>query len=156
MSNQGGTINDRAYAEKGIRDYIKELKRDAVLGMTESEVENKDVFLLAAAIGINHPRRLESRDGLFNFDVLKNVRDKVPFEVMKVGTLSNDDDYDRFSSLEKCMLYCEQCAASGFDILREKVISAKNVSIDNFNEVLEERLLKDLDDLYRKNVEDDL
>lgn len=142
-------MKDRANTEKGVREFVDNLRTRKILGFEDKLVPNKDLFLLAAALGEKNPRELQGSDGFFLFKDLK-YDDKCKLEVMQIGTLRSDDEVDQFADLESCIPYCEKCAARGFDILREKVEAAKWN-----NDVLEDRLMKELDELYQKNVEED-
>lgn len=58
--------------------------------------------------------------------------------------------YD-FADIEKALDLCEQCAESGFKDLRKRIIDA-----GKDREILERRMMKELDLLYTTNVEADI
>ncbi len=58
---------------------------------------------------------------------------------------------DAFADIEKALDLCEQCAESGFKDLRKRIIDA-----GKDREILERRMMKELDLLYTTNVEADI
>lgn len=63
----------------------------------------------------------------------------------------SNSDVDAFADIEKALDLCEQCAESGFKDLRKRIIDA-----GKDREILERRMMKELDLLYTTNVEADI
>ena len=77
--------------------------------------------------------------------------DKDLLAAVLLGTANDDSDVDAFADIEKALDLCEQCAESGFKDLRKRIIDA-----GKDREILERRMMKELDLLYTTNVEADI
>lgn len=130
------------------RSEIDEMQDRDILGF--SMVENKDSFLLAVAMGVDSPEAVKSKDGWFLMKNLKTT-DKALLAAVLLGTANDDSDVDAFADIEKALDLCEQCAESGFKDLRKRIIDA-----GKDREILERRMMKELDLLYTTNVEADI
>lgn len=139
---------DRIYINSNFRPEIEEMKEEDLLGF--SMVENKDSFLLAVAMGIDSPEAVKSKDGWF---LLKNLKttDKALLAAVLLGTVSDDSEVDSCADIEKAIDLCEQCAESGFKELRNRIIEA-----GKDRDILERRMMKELDMLYTSYVEADI
>ncbi len=139
---------DRVYINSGYRSDIEEMKDTDLLGF--KLVENKESFMLAVALGLDSPEPVKNRDGWFLMKNLKTT-DKALLAAVLLGTAESDDDVDCFSDLEKSLDLCEQCAEKGYEELRQRVLDSQ---MDR--ELLERRMLKELDLLYMNLVEGDI
>lgn len=139
---------DRVFINSNFRSEIDEMKDSDILGF--SMVENKDSFLLAVALGIDSPEAVKSRDGWF---LMKNLKtsDKALLAAVLLGTANNDAEVDSFADIEKALDLCEQCAEAGFRDLRKRILDA-----GKDRDLLERRLMKELDILYTTIVEADI
>ncbi|MGI6721775.1 MAG: hypothetical protein ACOX4I_04330 [Anaerovoracaceae bacterium] len=137
---------------KGKREYLEKLYKDKILGLN-STIDNKDQALFFAALGIDNPTKLPSRDssGWFRLESIKTSADKALMSCPLLGTASNDKEVDEYTDLDACMDYIEKCAENGFSVLEEKIEKA-----DGDNDLIERRMLKNLDFLYTNNVENDI
>lgn len=138
---------DRVFTSSQYRMAIDDLKKQDVLGM--GMAEGKDIFMLAVALGLNNPQQLKKREGLFLKTALKTA-DKALMASVLLGIVSGDDQIDECADLDRSMDLCEQCAETGYQLLQKKYNDAYGDP-----EVLERRMLKELEGLYIKNVEMD-
>lgn len=136
---------DRVFINSGFRADVDAMKENDILGF--SMVENKDSFLLAVALGVDAPEQVKGKDGWFLMKNLKTA-DKALLAAVLLGTAENDSEVDSFADIEKAIDLCEECAEAGFAELRKKITDA-----DKDRDILERRLLKELDMLYAANVE---
>lgn len=141
---------DRVYVSESFKTTTNELKEQDVLGL--SMAEGKDVFMLAVALGLDSPMSspLKNRSGLFLNTALKTA-DKALIASVLLGTMSDDEDMDRYADFDKSCELCEQCAETGYQVLLKKY---NDTGCDE--ELLERRMLLELDLLYSKNVLDSL
>ena len=139
---------DRVYINSNYRSEIDEMKDKDALGF--SMVENKEAFILAVAMGLEKPEDLKNRDGWF---LLKNLKttDKALLAAVLLGTAKSDMEVDLFSDLDKSLDLCEQCAEAGFKELRKRFLDA-----DKDREIIERRMMKELDMLYTSQIEADI
>ncbi len=110
-------------------------------------MDAKDIFLLATALGLDSPEEMKGKkDGYF---LLKNIKsyDLALFASILLGIPENKDDIDRYANREINYDEAERCAESGFKKLRDIINSA-----GGDQELLEKRVLQDLQFLYEKNV----
>lgn len=139
---------------KGRREYLEYLHNEGVFGLASS-IDNKDQALFLAALGCNSPIPLSSKKdegGWFRTDsVVKYSKDVAMMSCILLGTAQTDEDYDRYSQMDSYMDYIEQCAESGFQIIEKKL-----QEVNGDNNLLERRMLKELDLLYTTLVENDI
>ena len=136
---------DRVFINTTYRTEIDSMKESDMLGF--DMVENKDSFMLAVALGVTIPEPVKSKDGWF---LMKNLKtsDKALLAAVLLGTAKNDSEVDSFADIEKAIDLCEQCAEAGFKELHKKIMDA-----ENDRDILERRMLKELDMIYAMNVE---
>ena len=139
---------DRIFTSSQYRTTIDELKKNDVLGL--NIVEGKDIFMLAVAMGLNDPAPLKNRIGLFLNTALKTA-DKALMASVLLGTVTDDIQLDEFSDHEQSADLCEQCAETGYQLLLKKYNDA-----DCDSDLMERRIIKELEMLYIKNVEADI
>lgn len=140
---------DRIYTSSQYRSVIDDLKQKDVLGL--NIVEGKDAFMLSVALGLSEPTPLpKGAKGLFLNTALKTA-DKALFGSALLGGLTEDDDIDSFANFDSSADFCEQCAETGYQKL---LVKYNDAGCDE--ELLERRMLKELELLYTKNVENDI
>lgn len=136
---------DRVFTSSQYRTIIDEMKKKDVLGL--NIVEGKDIFMLAVALGLENPTQLKNKVGLFLNTALKTA-DKALMASVLLGTVTDDSQLDEFADQEKSAELCEQCAETGYQILQKKYNDA-----DCDSDLMERRMLKELELLFIKNVE---
>ena len=140
---------DIIYINEQYRSFIDELKANDVLGF--KLLDNKESFMLAVALGINQPTECKKkRFGWTRKSYIKTA-DKAMWASVLLGTATTDDEINQYADLDKSIELCEQCAETGFDILKQQYEKAESDA-----EVFERRMLKALDLLYTQNVENDI
>ena len=110
-------------------------------------LETKDIFLLAVALGMNSPTDIKGkRDGFTRTSYIK-ARDKSLLASLLLGKAENQDEIDKLANDDLSYEEAEKCAESGFAVLKEMIESA---SFDE--ELLEKRIIAQLNLLYEKNI----
>ena len=135
---------DRVYVSDAFKKTTDELKDQDVLGL--SMAEGKELFMLAVALGLDKPTVLIKRQGLFLNTALKTA-DKALIASVLLGTMSDDEDMDQYADFDKSCELCEKYAETGYQVLLKKYNDA---GCDE--ELLERRMLSEVDLLYSKNV----
>lgn len=130
------------------RSFLDILKEKNALGF--ELLDNKDVFLLAVSLGLNNPTNPQKKFGFIRKTYIK-TSEKALFGSVLLGTAITDDEVNQSADFEKSIELCEKCAEAGFKKLKEKYDNA-DCDID----LLERRMLKDLDLLYTQNIENDI
>lgn len=138
--------------KKGRREFLDKLYEDGIFGLSRS-MDNKDQAIFFASLGADDPVPFQSPDpgGWFRTESVRTAADKAMMSIALLGTFNSDEDIDKFSDYDTYMDYFEQCAEKGFQIIEEK---ASDAGYDNT--LLERRVLKELDLLYIKIVENDI
>lgn len=140
---------DIIYINEQYRSFIDELKANDVLGF--KLLDNKESFMLAVALGVNQPTECKKkRFGWTRKSYIKTA-DKAMWASVLLGTATTDEEINQYADLDKSIELCEQCAETGFDILKQQYEKAEGDA-----EVFERRMLKALDLLYTQNVENDI
>ena len=139
---------DRIYTSSQYRGVVDELKKNDVLGL--NIVEGKDIFMLAVALGLDDPIPLKNKVGLFLNTALKTA-DKALMASVLLGTVTDDAQLDEFADQDMSADLCEQCAEAGYQLLLKKYNDA-----DCDPDLMERRLIKELELLFIKNVEADI
>ena len=139
---------------RGRREFLEQLHQKGIFGLGAS-IDNKEQALFLAALGCDTPVQLSSKKdegGWFRTEsVVKYSRDVAMMSCILLGTAATDDDYDKFSQLDAYMDHVEKCAESGFCIIERKLEES-----GGDNQLLERRMLKELDLLYTTNVENNI
>lgn len=138
-------MRDRLYINTLYRDQIEIWKEKKILGI--DLLETKDVFLLAVALGMNAPADIKGkRDGFTRTSYIKS-RDKSLMASLLLGKTENQEHIDKYANDDLTYEEAERCAEAGFAILKEMIETA---GYDE--ELLEKRILSQLNLLYEKNV----
>ena len=127
---------------------MDELKKKDVLGLNLAE--GKDIFMLAVALGLNSPAQLKSKEGLFLNTALKTA-DRALMASVLLGTVTDEAQLDEYANLELSADLCEQCAEAGYQVLQRLYNDA-----DCNADLLERRLLRDMELLYMRYIEADI
>ncbi len=139
---------------KGRREYLDGLHEKGIFGLSSS-IDNKDQALFLAALGCDQPVPLigkKDEGGWFRTEsVTKYSKDVAMISCLLLGTAKTDEDFERFSQLDAYMEYLEQCAENGFRIVEKKLDEC-----GGDNDLLERRMLKELDLLYTSLVDNDI
>ena len=139
---------DRVYTSSQYREVVDGLKKNDVLGL--NIVEGKDIFMLAVALGLDNPTQLKNKIGLFLNTALKTA-DKALMASVLLGTVTDDSQLDEYADQDLSVDLCEQCAESGYQLLLKKYNDA-----DCDPDLMERRMIKELELLFIKNVEADI
>lgn len=136
---------DRAYIADENRDYIN--THGNILDLEATP--NKEIFFLTMALGMDEPKKLPTqKTGWILFKTF-DTRDQALIQALRLGAEDvNEENINDFTDFDKCIDYAEQCSEAGFEKLRQMVADA-----DGDNTTLQDRLMNELDRLYRMNVE---
>ena len=93
---------------------------------------------------------LWKKKGEYRKSYIKST-DKALWAAVLLGTAKNDEEIDQYADLDKSVELCEQCAESGLEILKQQYEKA-----DGDSDLLERRMLKNLDLLYTQMIESDI
>jgi hypothetical protein len=136
---------DRVYTSSQYKTVIDDLKSKDVLGL--NIVEGKNAFMLSVALGLSDPGTPKNKVGLFLNTALKTA-DKALFASVLLGELPEGADVDPYANFDASADLCEQCAETGYQVLLKKYNDA---GCDE--EILERRMIKELELLYLQNIE---
>ena len=141
-------IRDRAYIGAGKKDFINKISLKSIMGLNCTE--NKDIFLLAMALGMDEPKEIEGKR--FEFVRYEYIKpwDRAMLSALLLGTMVEGDEVDAYIDFEKSVDLAEKCAENGFDVLEKLVME-----VDEDDERLTARLMKKLDLWYNQNVGSD-
>lgn len=140
---------DIIYINEKYRSFIDELKAKDVLGF--KLLDNKESFMLAVALGVNQPTECKKkRFGWTRKSYIKSA-DKAMWASVLLGTATTDEEINQYADLDKSIELCEQCAETGFEILKQQYDKAEGDA-----ELFERRMMKALDFLYTQVVEDNI
>lgn len=136
---------DRAYIADENRDYIN--THGNILDLEATP--NKEIFFLTMALGMDDPKKLPTRKTGWILFKTFDTSDQALIQALRLGAEDvNEENINDFTDFDKCIDYAEQCSEAGFKKLRQMVADA-----DGDNTTLQDRLMNELDRLYRMNVE---
>lgn len=136
---------DRAYIADENRDYIN--THGNILDLEATP--NKEIFFLTMALGMDEPKKLPTKKTGWILFKTFDTRDQALIQALRLGAEDvNEENINDFTNFDKCIDYAEQCSEAGFKKLRQMVLEA-----DGDNGILQDRLMVELDRLYRQNVE---
>ena len=137
---------DRAYIADENRDYIN--THGNILDLEATP--NKEIFFLTMALGMDEPKKLPTKKTGWILFKTFDTRDQALIQALRLGAEDvNEENINDFTDFDKCINYAEQCSEAGFEKLRQMVADA-----DGDNTTLQDRLMNELDRLYRMNVEE--
>lgn len=138
---------DRLFINMSYRDSIlKKIDEENILGC--HLVKAIDIFFLAVALGMEKPVDIKGKkDGYFQVHNNIGTQEKSLFASLLLGKIENQKDVDKYANAQVNYDEAERCAESGFLILNEKIEAA-----NGDEELLEKRLISELNLLYEKNV----
>ncbi len=137
---------DRAYIADENRDYIN--THGNILDLEATP--NKEIFFLTMALGMDDPKKLPTRKTGWILFKTFDTSDQALIQALRLGAEDvNEENINDFTDFDKCIDYAEQCSEAGFEKLRQMVADA-----DGDNTTLQDRLMNELDRLYRMNVEE--
>ena len=140
MARDRININNNYYDE--LIKYMNE-KNILDFGM----LDNKDIFLLAASLGLNNPTEIQGgKFGFVRLEYIKTYEMSLMASIL-LGKATNNDEIDKYSDVELSYSEAERCAETGFGILKQKIEDAKNDE-----ELLYKRLMSEIDLLYETKV----
>lgn len=136
---------DREYIADENRDYIN--THGNILDLEATP--NKEIFFLTMALGMDEPKKLPTKKTGWILFKTFDTRDQALIQALRLGAEDvNEENINDFTDFDKCIDYAEQCSEAGFEKLRQMVADA-----DGDNTTLQDRLMNELDRLYRMNVE---
>lgn len=137
---------DRAYIADENRDYIN--THGNILDLEATP--NKEIFFLTMALGMDEPKKLPTKKTGWILFKTFDTSDEALIQALRLGADDvNEENINDFTDFDKCIDYAEQCSETGFEKLRQMVADA-----DGDNTTLQDRLMNELDRLYRMNVEE--
>ena len=137
---------DRAYIADENRDYIN--THGNILDLEATP--NKEIFFLTMALGMDEPKKLPTKKTGWILFKTFDTRDQALIQALRLGAEDvNEENINDFTDFDKCIDYAEQCSEAGFEKLRQMVADA-----DGDNTTLQDRLMNELNRLYRMNVEE--
>lgn len=137
---------DRAYIADENRDYIN--THGNILDLEATP--NKEIFFLTMALGMDEPKKLPTKKTGWILFKTFDTRDQALIQALRLGAEDvNEENINDFTDFDKCIDYAEQCSEAGFEKIRQMVADA-----DGDNTTLQDRLMNELDRLYRMNVEE--
>ena len=137
---------DRAYIADENRDYIN--THGNILDLEATP--NKEIFFLTMALGMDEPKKLPTKKTGWILFKTFDTRDQALIQALRLGAEDvSEENINDFTDFDKCIDYAEQCSETGFEKLRQMVADA-----DGDNTTLQDRLMNELDRLYRMNVEE--
>ncbi len=137
---------DRAYIADENRDYIN--THGNILDLEATP--NKEIFFLTMALGMDEPKKLPTKKTGWILFKTFDTSDQALIQALRLGAEDvNEENINDFTDFDKCIDYAEQCSETGFEKLRQMVADA-----DGDNTTLQDRLMNELDRLYRMNVEE--
>ena len=137
---------DRAYIADENRDYIN--THGNILDLEATP--NKEIFFLTMALGMDEPKKLPTKKTGWILFKTFDTRDQALIQALRLGAEDvNEENINDFTDFDKCIDHAEQCSEAGFEKLRQMVADA-----DGDNTTLQDRLMNELDRLYRMNVEE--
>ena len=137
---------DRAYIADENRDYIN--THGNILDLEATP--NKEIFFLTMALGMDEPKKLPTKKTGWILFKTFDTSNQALIQALRLGAGDvNEENINDFTDFDKCIDYAEQCSETGFEKLRQMVADA-----DGDNTTLQDRLMNELDRLYRMNVEE--
>ena len=140
------------YYGEGRRDFLTRLFEKGIFGLSQS-ISNKDQAFFIASWGIVDPKDYKKRDnsGWIRSDYIKFAEEKALMSTPLLASALNDEEVGEYAEYGIYKTHFEKCIEKGFQVIEEKV---EDAHWDN--NLLERRVLSDLDLLYTKYIENNI
>ena len=145
------TTEDRVQLTPNAKEFTDELREKHFLafsssgGRDENAAQNKDIFLLAVALGRNAPKPLRRRIGWAQWVTFTDEYQAVLRMLEMID--SGETNMEVAIQQNKVINRVSEMANKGFEILESRLEAA-----DGDFELLEDRMLNELDGIYRRNI----
>lgn len=138
---------DRLNINKQDRAIIDSWREKNILGFEDNSVNNLEIFIMMAGMGLKEPKPIKSKEGYIRYEYI-NTEDKAFLSSILLGKkIENNEDIDLYANEEKTYEEAEKCATSGIEIFNKIVLDSGHDT-----ELIEKKLLSQLDFLYQTNV----
>ncbi len=138
---------------KEYKQLISDLSDEKILGFDSAST--LDNFCLAAALGINNPQKVLSKESYARTEYLHNdFRSNALLSAVNIARARNDDEVDEFATLDSIIDYTEMLAYSGFGELAEMLGEIKRGEASK--QLIEKRLESALETMYLQYIENDI
>ncbi len=143
-------MKDRIFINGKYRDFVDELKNKKILDI-DNTTENKDIFILLAALGIDSPKEIDgAKHGFIRKEYLHTYEIAL-ITAMTLGNISENEDVDKYFVGNTFYDNAEKFVEAGFGVLKQKI---EDDSADE--ELFRKKLMEELEILYDANVKADL
>lgn len=113
------------------------------------EMAKKDIFAMTMALGMDDPQKLPTKSSSWIRSDTFDINCVALMAALRLGADDiTDDNINEHANYNDCMTYANMCSYTGFRKLEQKMEEAHG----NNDELVGE-LMRELDRLYKKNVE---
>ena len=149
MSNQHSIDNATLSISENSRKIVEKIKANNLLsiGKAEKDANNKDIYLLAIALGLDKPIEKMVRTESWVRTIYFNQLDRSIVQAIYLANLPDTEDLSENCDIKDAFNYCKTLTEVGF---REIDIFASEA---NYNpELMVEKLLEYADSIYDETV----
>ena len=116
MSDKTREDNSTLPISEGSRDVVKKMKEHGLLslGMGEGDSNNKDIYLLAVALGLGSPTERMVAPQSWTRTNYFEMEDKALIQAALLGSLNSSEDIASHCDLKEAFNYCRQFTDAGF------------------------------------------
>ena len=116
MINNNQNDNTTLPISEGSREVVAKMKEHNLLsiGKGEGDSNNKDIYLLAIALGLENPVDKMSRPESWTRTVNFGGFDKSLVKAAYLGTAADGDDISRYCDAREAFSYCKMLTDAGF------------------------------------------
>ena len=116
MIDRNREDNSSQPISEGSRDVVKKMKEHGLLslGMREEGSRNKDIYLLAVALGLGSPTKRMIAPQSWARNTYFQMEDKALIQAVLLGSLNSSEDITSHCDLKEAYSYCRQFTDVGF------------------------------------------
>ena len=145
MTERSAIENTTLPISENSREIVAKMKNHNLLalGKGENDMNNKDIYLLAVAMGLDNPTeqmiKPESWTRVVNF----SEKDKALIISALLGTAGSTDEIEEYCDLNNAISYCKKFTDAGFEEIDRIAADVK------YNpELLVRKMLNYVDEIY--------
>lgn len=133
-------------------EIVRKMKEHKLLsiGKSEGDSNNKDIYLLAVALGLDHPG--EKMSNIDSYTRVTNFRpqDRSLITSVLLGTADEDSDISSYCGLKNAFDYCKQFTDAGFRAI-DRFAAEANYDPD----LMVRKMLDHVDSIYDDVIEEE-
>ena len=152
MSSNNQYDNSTLPISEASWDVVRKMKEHKLLsiGVGEGDSNNKDIYLLAVALGLDRPTEKLTRSESYTRTSYFTPKDRSLITSVLLGTADEDSDISSYCKTKNAFDYCRQFTDAGFQAI-DRFAAEANYDPD----LMVRKMLDHVDSIYDDVIEEE-